>query len=110
MIGPLTVAVIAIVLTVAALLCALGIIGRNPVVGIRISSFFESENAWKAGHRVAVVPMALAAAVCVALTIVAAEVPTFGGATAVIVSLAVLVGGVIVGAVLGARALRRTGS
>lgn len=109
MIGPLVIAVIAIVLTVIAVLCAVGVIRRNPVVGIRIPSFFESDNAWKAGHRAAVAPMAAAAAVCVGLTIVAAAVPTFGGPTAVIVSTAVLLTGVIVGAAIGSRALRRSG-
>lgn len=108
MIGPLVVAVIAIVLTVAATLCALGIIRRNPVVGIRIASFFASEDAWKRGHRVAVVPMAIAACVCIVLTIVAAVQPAYNGPTAVIVSLVILAAGVLVGAVMGSSVLRRT--
>ncbi|CAN5181569.1 hypothetical protein BH11ACT4_BH11ACT4_22410 [soil metagenome] len=107
MIGALAIAVIAVVLAVAAALCASGVIPRNRVVGIRIASFFESADAWKTGHRVAVIPMGLAAGACVALTFVAAAVPAYDGSTAVIVSTVILVGGVVLGAVLGSFTLLR---
>jgi len=98
------VAVLTVAVAIAMSLCARGVIGRNPLVGIRIPSFFESDEAWKRGHRAAVVPTVIAAVLALGVTIAGFALPRFGVA-ATIVNLALLLAGVIVGSVLGSRAL-----
>lgn len=105
MFAALIVAVLAVALTIAVVLCARGVIRRNPLVGIRIPSFFESDEAWMQGHRAAVLPMVIAAVLAVIVTIVGYAVPAFGDVAATIVNLALLVLGVSVGAMVGSRSL-----
>lgn len=107
MVAALIVAILAIALAVAIELCACGVIRRNPLVGIRIPSFFESDEAWTQGHRAAVLPMVIAAVLAVIATIAGYAFPSFGVVAATIVNIALLAAGVIIGAVLGSRALSR---
>lgn len=45
--------------------CAAGKIGVNPVLGIRLRHLMVNEGAWRAGHRAALVPSWIGAAVVV---------------------------------------------
>lgn len=62
-------------------LCATGRIGRNGFVGLRLSPLFDSDEAWRVGHRAARVWAWLAAAVAVAsgvLGFVVSDESTYG--------------------------------
>jgi hypothetical protein len=83
------------------------VIRRNPLVGIRIPSFFESDEAWMRGHRAAILPTVIAAVLVVIVTIVGYALPSFGDLAATIVNVLLLLAGVIAGAMLGSRALSR---
>ncbi len=100
-------AILAVAMVIVTALCARGVIRRNPLIGIRIPSFFESDETWMRGHRAAVLPTAIAAGLAVSVAIIGYALPSFGHLVATIVNLALLLVGVIVGAMLGSRALRR---
>jgi hypothetical protein len=108
-VGALILTVVAVVIVIAIALCARGTIGRNPVVGIRVPAFFDSDEAWKLGHRAAVAPTIVAAFACAAVTIVAAVIPELGGTVPVFFALAFLLCGVIAGAIRGTRVIHRRG-
>ena len=106
MIGPLIVTGIAVALEIVIVLCSRGIVGRNPIVGIRVPAFFESDAAWKIGHRRAIAPMSAAVVLCLIVAGLAAGDSAFAGPLAVVVALALLSLGVMLGALFGSRAIR----
>lgn len=94
-------------LAVVVVGCANGRIGVNPVAGIRTSTMMANEQTWLAGHRAARTPTIIG---CVAAVICLAPV-FFGGSESehtvlVVLSVALLMVGVIVGSVVGSRAAR----
>lgn len=104
--------VVSVLGAVLIILCGVGVIPRNPWAGLRIPPLFASDAAWTAGHRAAIVPMVCGAVVNIvlavlALTVFSGTTDSSGGVMLVIVALAVLVLGTIIGAVLGVRAANR---
>jgi hypothetical protein len=60
-IGTIALAVTGVVLAVLVSLCAAGVIGPNPLVGIRLPALFASRDSWQEGHRAAALPVWLGA-------------------------------------------------
>ncbi|WP_213813657.1 SdpI family protein [Glaciihabitans sp. dw_435] len=58
-------AVAAVIVFVVVILCSNGVIRRNHVVGLRIPAVLASDDSWREGHRVAVVPTGVGVAVSV---------------------------------------------
>lgn len=107
--GIIVLCVVSIAVAVGITLCAAGVIRRNPWIGIRIPSLFASDEAWKAGHRAAVLPVVCSAVVNVVLAVLALTVlPPAPGSVLLWVVLVVLIAGTVIGAVVGARAANRT--
>ena len=102
-IGAVVVAILSIAVIVLIPLCAVGRIPRNPFIGLRLPALFVSDDAWKAGHRAAVLPSVCGGVVGVIASVL---VVTFQGSAAVwfAVAAAGLLVGVVIGAVLGIRA------
>ena len=75
-IGTIALAVTGIVVAILVALCSSGTIGRNPVVGIRVPALLASDEAWKGGHRAAVLPTVVAAIAACALGALALIVPS----------------------------------
>lgn len=90
-------------------LAASGRLRRNPFAGIRIPSLTASDDAWVSGHRTAVPPTTGGAVVCIVLAAIVLADPGLALLGAVLET-AVLVLGVLVGAVRADRAARRHGS
>lgn len=108
LIGIIVLGAASIAVAVGVILCAAGVIRRNPWVGLRIPSLFASDAAWKAGHRAAVLPVLCSTVVNVVLAILALTMMAASPGTVLIwVALVVLLAGTIIGAVLGSRAARR---
>lgn len=86
-----------VILTVAALLvlvvitlAALGVIPPNPVAGIRILSVLSSEAGWRAGHRAAILPAAVAVALTAATGLTSLSVPSLAPNAAALATLGLL--------------------
>jgi hypothetical protein len=107
MVACLVVGVVAIAAPVLMYLCGRGVVRRNPFAGIRIASFFASEQNWQTGHRAAVLPTAIAAVVCLGATVVVIIEPR-SLPIAIGVELGSLLAGLIIGTILGSRAIRRS--
>lgn len=58
----IAVAVLAILVTV---LPVVGTISRNRIVGVRTRATLANDGAWRAGHRAAVLPMALTGGIAI---------------------------------------------
>jgi hypothetical protein len=54
---------LALVVVLLDVLCATGVIPRNHIVGLRLPALFLGDDAWRAGHRAAVMPAAIGAVV-----------------------------------------------
>jgi hypothetical protein len=59
-----------LLLAVTAMLAGRGVIGRNPIIGIRIPSLFASDDAWRRGHAAAVRPSWIGFVVALVLALV----------------------------------------
>ncbi|WP_029146513.1 SdpI family protein [Microbacterium luticocti] len=105
MVAALVLTLLAIATVVLFALCATGRVHRNPIAGIRIPALFASDEAWRVGHRAALIPMVVTTVICAVLTIVAAAVPSFaaGGTWAAVI---VLLGGLLAAAMVAGRAAR----
>ena len=101
-------AVLAVLVAVAVWLCSRGTIRPNHVVGIRTATFLASDAAWRTGHRAAILPTLIAAVACVVVTVIAALDPALAeGNVALLINTTLVLLGVIVGAVVGTRAIKR---
>lgn len=98
----------AVVVAAVTLLAAVGRLRRNSIAGIRIPALLASDEAWRTGHRAAVLPTIGAAIVCVVLAavVLTGRPVAYLGAPLEIV---VLVIGVIAGSLLARRAVQRGG-
>lgn len=85
-------AVIGIVVAVIVGLCAFGVIPRNGFAGIRIPAVTADDKSWRRGHRAAVVPTVIGAAVSVALAAVALAIPAAADWIGPVVLIAVAAG------------------
>ncbi|GAB3611570.1 hypothetical protein GCM10027414_36960 [Humibacter ginsengiterrae] len=99
LIGIIVLGAASIAVAVGIILCAAGVIRRNPWVGLRIPSLFSSDEAWSAGHRAAVLPVVCSAVVNIVLAVLALTVlPTAPSSVLLWVALIVLLAGTIIGA------------
>jgi uncharacterized membrane protein HdeD (DUF308 family) len=111
MLGALIIAILAILTAVGIILCARGVIPPNHVFGMRIATFLSSEDAWRIGHRAAIMPTAATAVASVVVVVVVGFVPALGEtAAATLINTGLLALGVVTGAVRGSRAIARIGS
>jgi hypothetical protein len=100
------VAAAAVVVALVTLLAAAGRLRRNSIAGIRIPSLLASDEAWRNGHRAAVLPTAAAAIICVVLAavVLTGRPIAYLGAP---LETVVLVLGVLVGTLSARRAAER---
>ena len=86
-----------------------GILGPNPMAGLRTKALLQSERTWQVGHQAAIRPMAIGAVVAVVAAI-GSVFATRDLTTYLImlgVSVAAIVAGLIVATVVAGRAARR---
>jgi hypothetical protein len=74
-IGTIALAVTAVVVAILVSLCASGTIGPNPLVGIRLPALLASRDSWRTGHRIALLPVWIAAGVACVLGVAAVLIP-----------------------------------
>ncbi|MDQ1128239.1 SdpI family protein [Microbacterium sp. SORGH_AS_0888] len=88
---PIVVVVPALLLLTAVLtqLAASGVLGKNPIAGIRVRSTLRSPGAWVAGHRAAApwtwIGFALSAVACVAALLLTGLAAAIAGIAVVVV-------------------------
>lgn len=96
-----------VVLIVAARRCADGRIGVNSMVGIRTATTMTNERTWKAAHQAAERPTVLGSYVAIACALPALVLPgEVLQVTALGLSTAAMLAGVIFGTVSGTKAAR----
>ena len=98
--------VVAVIVVLATVLPAQGVIGRNAFVGIRTRSLMRDDRAWTRGHRAAVLPTAVAAAVTIVVGAVFAVTGRENDTRAVLVCAALILLGASWAAAAAARAVR----
>lgn len=100
-------AVLIVVITVLMVLCAVGKVQRNPLVGIRVPAFFASDEAWMVGHRAAILPLVITSLLSLGVIILVAASPVVGDIPGTLINCSLLLAGVVWGAVRGSHAIRR---
>ncbi|KHK96038.1 hypothetical protein LK09_16950 [Microbacterium mangrovi] len=100
-------AALIVVITIVVVLCAVGRIQRNPLVGIRVATFFASEEAWKVGHRAAIIPLVVAAVLSFGVVALVSSFAEVGDIAGTLINCGLLLASVIWGAVRGSHAIRR---
>ncbi|GAB3808954.1 hypothetical protein GCM10028798_35920 [Humibacter antri] len=105
LIGAVILTIVAIGLTVMIILCAVGVIPRNSIAGLRLPAMFASDEAWMRGHRAGIAPAVIASIVCIVVTVIGLAVPAFTGGTIIVI--VALLAGLVIAAVLGSRAASR---
>ncbi|GAB3611391.1 hypothetical protein GCM10027414_35170 [Humibacter ginsengiterrae] len=103
--GIVVLAIVSILSTALIILCALGIIPRNSIAGLRLPAMFASDKAWMIGHRAGILPAVIASIVCIIATVIGLVVPALTASFVIVI--VALLGGLIVAAILGSRAASR---
>jgi hypothetical protein len=98
--------VLAVVLPIVSALCAVGVLRRNHLVGIRFPALEASDAAWVAGHRAAILPSTLFAIAAIVLLLLSYAMPALA-VWGPIVTAVVALAGFAVGILLAVRAARR---
>lgn len=98
--------IVAVTTVCATVLPASGVIGRNALVGIRIRALMHDDDAWKRGHRAAIAPASIAAAIAITLGAVFVATGRTNDTGSVLLCALPIVVGAIWGAVVAARAVR----
>lgn len=98
--------VVAVIAVLATVLPARGVIGSNAFIGIRTRALMHDDEAWQRGHRAAIVPTSIAAAITITLGAVFVTTGRTNDTGSVLLCAAPIVVGAIWGAVVAARAVR----
>lgn len=97
---------VAVISAIVTVLPAHGVVSRNPFLGIRTRAMLRDETSWRRGHRAAIVPTSIAAAIAIALGAVFVATGRTNDTGSVLLCAVPIVVGAIWGAVVAARAVR----
>lgn len=96
----------AVISAIVTVLPACGVVSRNPFLGIRTHAMLRDETAWRRGHRAAIVPTSIAAAITITLGVVFVAIGRMNDTGPVLLYAVPIVVGAVWGAVVAARAVR----
>ncbi|PNW09070.1 SdpI/YhfL family protein [Microbacterium sp. AG157] len=104
--GAIILAVVGLAFIPVLALCGRGVIRRGWGVGIRLPAIQQSDAAWRAGHRAALVPYAVFAVAACGVALLPLAIPTFADADPALTAV-VVIAGLVVGGIIGSRAADR---
>lgn len=107
--GALILAVVGLAFIPIPALCGRGVIPRGWGVGIRLPAIQQSDAAWRAGHRAAVLPYSVFALVAVGVAVLPLAVPALSDADPALTAV-VIIAGLVAGGIVGSRAADRVAS
>lgn len=107
--GAIILAVVGLAFIPILALCGRGVIPRGWGVGIRLPAIQQSNAAWRAGHRAAVLPYAVFALVAVGVAVLPLAVPALSDADPALTAV-VIIAGLVAGGIVGSRAADRVAS
>ncbi|WP_175470139.1 SdpI family protein [Curtobacterium sp. MCBA15_001] len=97
----------AVLVTWVTWIAAVGRLSRNPLAGVRTSVTMSSEAAWRIGHRAALSPTMISAAMTVVWCALSITIVPLRTPSSVIVAAGVLVAGALISVPVAHRAVRR---
>jgi hypothetical protein len=107
--GAIILAVVGLAFIPILALCGRGVIPRGWGVGIRLPAIQQSDAAWRAGHRAAVLPYSVFALVSVGVAVLPLAVPALSDADPALTAV-VIIAGLVAGGIVGSRAADRVAS
>jgi len=107
--GAIILAVVGLAFIPILALCGRGVIPRGWGVGIRLPAIQQSDAAWRAGHRAAVLPYSVFALVAVGVAVLPLAVPALSDADPALTAV-VIIAGLVAGGIVGSRAADRVAS
>lgn len=107
--GAIVLAVVGLAFIPILALCGRGVIPRGWGVGIRLPAIQQSDAAWRAGHRAALLPYAVFALAAVGVAVLPVVAPALADADPALTAV-VIIAGLVVGGILGSRAANRVAS
>lgn len=101
--GSIVLLLAAIALPLVVVVCAVGRIGVNHLVGIRVRYVMASAETWQAGHRAAVIPVCVGAFIAIVLDLVGLSLPAQTSGMSTALATVILVLGLSIGGFLANR-------